>query len=169
MKGFDLKTLSFVMDFIYTGEVKLLKSELAEFLTTTKELELKGLKPRTEKKEDEIAEPETKTKNSDISVNYSNCMINEIKPDVATKETVLGILETNLKNQVVNIYKRKPRLGQPKKSRTCCEQYFPSYKPWKKHDLQVHPKEINCTNCGKCLKNENYRRHVIECTAPWLL
>ena len=162
MKGFDFKTLSFVMDFIYTGEVKLHKSELAEFLTTTKELELKGLKPRTEKKEGEIAEPETKTENSKVVIDYSSCMINEIKPYI--EETVLGILETNPKNQVVNIYRRKPRLGQPKKSRTCCQQFFSSYKPWKKHDLQVHPKEMNRTNCGKSLKTENYRRHVIECT-----
>ena len=79
MKGFDFKTLSFVMDFIYKGEVKLHKSELAEFLKTTKELELEGLKPRTEKKEDEIAEPETKTENSKVGIDYSNCMINEKK------------------------------------------------------------------------------------------
>ena len=164
MKEITFKNLSFVMDFIYTGEVKLLQSELEDFLTASKSLELKGLKPRSEHTEHENTEHETKTENQEIFISNSNCMITKINPDCATEATISGFPQTKEESRVENIDIRKPRLGQPKKSRSCCGQFFPSSKIWKRHDDQIHPKEITCTNCGKSLKANNYRRHVIECT-----
>ena len=97
------------------------------------------------------------------------------KSNCATEDTISGFIQTNPESQLKteNITKRKPRLGQPKQSIFCCGQFFPSTKPWKRHDDQIHPKEITCTNCGKSLKANNYWRHIIECTGvgrmkcPW--
>ena len=159
MNGIDFKNLSFVMDFIYTGEVQLLKSELDEFMTTSKALQLKGMKPRIEHKEVENAEHEALTQNTETLLSNS-C----VKPDYGTEETISELLQTNQKSQVEKNAKRKPRLGKPKKSRSCCELLFLSYKPWKSHVNKIHQKEISCANCGKSLKANNHRRHVIECT-----
>ena len=102
-------------------------------MIASEEFELRGLKPRTIHKEDKNAEHESKAETKEIVMSKSDC---------ATEHTISGFIQTNQESQLKteNIPKRKPRLGQPKKSRSCCGQFFPSSKPWKRHDDQIHPK-----------------------------
>ena len=180
---FDVKYLKYLKEFIYQGQINILKLEITDFLKIASELEIKGIDKQKlhftllpgpgDQQEENGKELEEKIEN-EIENNIYQTFFDNKSLEAETKDNVPEEIQTteiqieenvdNKTNRIFEVYFETAAPAEtPRKTIVCnyCNDIFSKKRNLDRHVNILHIEVKTCTVCSKVFKNKNiYRQHV---------
>ena len=161
LSGVDSKSLGFVLDYIYQGEVQIYQDELDRFLDAAQKLKVEGLlstgEPEPFKEVSQFKKPKQESTNIPTEISE----VQEYKESLVRNGEHEKTVTINDMSEVDDIIEQ---LTEKRDGRHCCTvcDYTSLNKAHLKEHVELHIEGLNypCQFCDKAFRSKNvFRRH----------